>query len=568
MRVRPLDLRDDAFQRDRLVGVVLRRERMMRGDSARRRDEHSERGQGTKTHSHSATLRALEDSMSIARALAVVGVAVGVAACSSAPTSRQLGQDAIAAMGGAERVQGVNTLTMKGGVGTRYRHGQSVKVGDAEPAAMLKNVIETVDRVNNRAALDYELQIGPFGQHRREILTTFNGKPVGLEDVAGRPLAVMSPSGLFSWGTQNHPEFLLKRNVIAIALAAATGTTEEPPQDKPFEDRTLKAVAAKLPSGESITVYFDPESKLIAGFDALDTESMLGDASSRYVFADYKDVGGVKLPHKITIRKLGQPYSEVQYSSAAVNDAGADATFAVPASANEEAMKAITAGEYSPITITKIAGGVYFARAYSHNSMVVEFPSYLAVVEAAYTDAQSATLARALNDQFPRKPIRYAVVTHYHYDHSGGVRGLAAVGATILAAKAHEAMMRPVMETPHTNPPDALELAKKAGTAGTIEFFEGTKVISDGGQSLELHAVTGIPHVEPKVLAFVPRGGVLFQSDLFFPGTGAPAGPDAVALLQAVKALKLKVTTNAGGHGGVGPFAELEKAVAAAQKSS
>ena len=129
-------------------------------------------------------------------------------------------------------------------------------------------------------------------------------------------------------------------------------------------------------------------------------------------------------------------------------------------------------------------------------------------------------------------------------------------------------MVRPIMDTPHTNPEDALEAAKKTGKAGSLELFDGKKVLSDGGQTLELYAVGGIPHVEPKVLAFVPKGGVLFQSDLFFPGTGAPAGPDAVALLQAVKTLKLKVTTNAGGHGGVGPFAELEKAVAAAQKAS
>ena len=122
------------------------------------------------------------------------------------------------------------------------------------------------------------------------------------------------------------------------------------------------------------------------------------------------------------------------------------AVFAIPDAANAEVDKAIAAGDYSPVTIARITDGVYLARAYSHNSLVVEFPTYLAVVEAAYTDAQSATLARVLAEQFPSKPIRYAVVTHYHYDHTGGVRGLAAVGATILAAKEHEPMMRPIMD--------------------------------------------------------------------------------------------------------------------------
>jgi hypothetical protein len=117
------------------------------------------------------------------------------------------------------------------------------------------------------------------------------------------------------------------------------------------------------------------------------------------------------------------------------------------------------------------------------------------------------------------------------------------------------------VETPHTNPPDQLETRRKAGQqVGAVEVFEGKKVIADGGQTLELHAVTDIPHVNPKVLAYVPTSRVLFQSDLFFPGTGGAPSPDAVALLQSVKKLNLRVDTNVGGHGGVGPFAELVKA--------
>jgi glyoxylase-like metal-dependent hydrolase (beta-lactamase superfamily II) len=491
---------------------------------------------------------------------------VGMLSCSARPTTQSLAKEAAAAMGGLDRLRGVQTLVMKGGTGTRWRLGQMAHATDTEMPGALANVVETIGFTNSRAALDYEITMGDFAQHRQEVLTRKNGKAVGLENVAGRPLAVVSPSGLFSWGTQNSPEFLLKRNVIAIVMAAADTGSSEMPQTREFAGTPHAFGTTHVPSGETLGLYFNLESRLLDGFETLDTESMLGDQPSVYTLEDYRDVAGVKLPHKITIVKGGMLYAHVQFASAAVNEASAASVFAIPETAEAEVDKAIAAGDYSPVTIEKVAPGVFFARAYSHNSLVVEFPSYLAVVEAAYTDAQSATLVRVLADRFPGKPIRYAAVTHFHYDHTGGVRGLAAAGATIVAAREHEPMVRPIVETPHTNPPDALELARKSGAAGGLELFDGMKVIREGSQSLQLHAVMGVPHVEPKVIAFVPNGGVLFQSDLFFPGTGAPAGPDAAALLRAVKALGLKVTTNAGGHGGVGPFAELEQAVARAAR--
>ena len=98
---------------------------------------------------------------------------------------------------------------------------------------------------------------------------------------------------------------------------------------------------------------------------------------------------------------------------------------------------------------------------------------------------------------------------------------------------------------------------------GAVDVYETKKVVADGKQSLELYAFTGSPHAEPMVMAYVPGSKVLFQSDLWFPATGGSGNPAAKQLYDSIKARKLDVKTNVGGHGGVAPFSELENAVKA-----
>ena len=164
--------------------------------------------------------------------------------------------------------------------------------------------------------------------------------------------------------------------------------------------------------------------------------------------------------------------------------------------------------------------------------------------------------------QFPGKPVRYAAVSHPHFDHLGGVRGAAATGATILAASGHERPIRALLEAPHTNPADALDTNRSTGgKVGTLSLYDEKYVLREGEQTLELHVLTGSPHGDPMVVAFVPKAGVLFQSDLYFPATGAPRTPEAAHLLQSLRKLGITPTVHAGGHGGVAPFDELVKAI-------
>jgi glyoxylase-like metal-dependent hydrolase (beta-lactamase superfamily II) len=497
------------------------------------------------------------------RTLMVAVVTTALVGCTKAPTTRQLVADAVTTMGGTEALRGIQHLQMKGGQGTRFRHGQTPTIGAPEPPLVLTTVIETADLATGRAALDYSLALPGFTQHRQEVLTKKGAGLVGLENVEGRPLAVMSPSGLFSWGTQNSPDMLLRRNVVSVLLAAAESAAEEAPQNRDLDGVMLKFGRATLASGEGVGLYFDPATRLLTAYEITDTDTMLGDVPARYLLADYKDVGGVTLPHTITITKGGQPYSEVRFTSASINDPSALSVFAIPDAAQVEVDAAIAVGDYSPVTLVKVADGVMLARAYSHNSLVVEFPTSLAVVEAPYTEAQSKTLVRLLAAQFPGKPIRYVAVTHHHYDHTGGVRGLAAEGATVLVDQGHDPPLRALLSAPHTNPPDGLENRRRSGQpVGSLESFNGMKTITEGPQSLQLHAILENPHVTPMVIAYVPSSRVVFQSDIWFPGLGVPGSPDSAHLLKSIQSLGLRVDTHVGGHGGIGSHDELVKAVA------
>jgi hypothetical protein len=130
-------------------------------------------------------------------------------------------QEAVTAMGGAEKLRSIQTLSMKDGTGTRTRLGQTVRTSDAEMPAQLTKVAEIVDLANARASLDYELGLGPFMMHRHEILTRLGegaaGKPVGIEIVDMRPT-----SNRWSWRSSPSRGHYFKAICSSRALVPTT----------------------------------------------------------------------------------------------------------------------------------------------------------------------------------------------------------------------------------------------------------------------------------------------------------------------------------------------------------
>jgi glyoxylase-like metal-dependent hydrolase (beta-lactamase superfamily II) len=477
----------------------------------------------------------------------------------AAVTASELAAQMLDTMGGRAALESVQTLVQKGG-GRRYHLGQIPATGAEDPPARLTALTETIDLANQRAAFDNVVEIGAeFSQHRTEAYTTYMGQHLGWGTTEGRPFEVTSVNGIFSWATHNTPEMLLRRNAVTIALVALDASAAVEELD--LDDTTYWYLTTQL-RGEDVGLYIDKDSKQLKAYSVLDTETMRGDTNATYVLGDWRPVGNVVLPHALEIRKDDGPYASLQYDSITVNDASALAIFEIPDDVTDQADAVIAANGESWVALqwNPVAEHVTHVVAFSHHSMVVEFPTFVVVVEGPYTEAQSLTLARLIHEKIG-KPIRYVVPTHPHYDHTGGIRALASVGANVLVAGGHEAELRMLVEAPHTNPPDALARNIAAGAeVGRIEVFSGMTEVTEGDMTLQLFETAGIPHVAPKTLAFVPGSGVLFQSDLFF---GVP-GPDATALYEAIQRYGLSVQQIVGGHGGVLAYSSLEAAMAPA----
>jgi len=487
-----------------------------------------------------------------------------LAGCGGTLSTQTAIQESIAAMGGAEKLKTIGMIVLKGS-GTQTFLGQGVKAGDPGPPATV-SLVEVYDYANGRAAIEYDLATspsspyGPFKSHRREVLTKYGEgtatRPVGyIMTGINRPAFVLSPGALYGYAFHASPEIGMHRTYLNIVLDIySTVDAGQMTEDREFGGKTVKFGTAKTKQGEPLDLYFDPETKLLAGYEITETHPIMGDIRSTYTFEDFKPVDDVPFPHRVKLHGEVGNSADIQYTSVTLGDASAEQMLTLPESAASEATK-VMSGDYVPMELVLVAPGVFHAKGYNNNSMVVEFPRWLVVVETPQREMHSKVLHQLLRKQFPGKPVQYVAYTHPHHDHIGGVRGFAALGATVLVEKNHEAEMKRIIDARHTYPPDELERNRSSQqNVGGIEVYEGKKVISDGARTLELHAIPN-QSVAIMIFAYLPSERVLFQSDV----SPQLRPSDAKFFFDAITKLNLRPDRIVGGHGGITSFADFTK---------
>jgi glyoxylase-like metal-dependent hydrolase (beta-lactamase superfamily II) len=227
----------------------------------------------------------------------------------------------------------------------------------------------------------------------------------------------------------------------------------------------------------------------------------------------------------------------------------------------------------------KVADGVWFERHHvvpTHGSNVswIEFADFVVVVDTSFPLGAERALA-SIKKTVRGKPIRYAIVTHHHDDHSFGAGAFAREGAIIVS---HESARARLVDRGLAS--YAAKAAKDPAyarvplAAPTLSFHDRL-VIDDGkGRRAELYWF-GAAHTSGDIFTFLPKEKIVFTGDACVNGDHNYVGDGDtrswIEVLAKVQALAPQIVVP--GHGALGRgdlletqkqyFVELRRQVAA-----
>jgi glyoxylase-like metal-dependent hydrolase (beta-lactamase superfamily II) len=312
------------------------------------------------------------------------------------------------------------------------------------------------------------------------------------------------------------------------------------------------ATASERNGGAEISFVLDGKYKMTGTINAQNqiervrtwvAQSIVGDMPIEMEYSGYKHFGSVLFPSHIVQKQDGLPSFDLTVTSVNTNPA---ADIRMPDHIRS-AQKPLTT-----VNSEKVADGVYFLSGGTHHSLTIEMKDYIVLVDTPNGEDRASAVIAKTKELIPRKPIRYVVAMHHHWDHLGGIRTAIDEGATIVSHETNRKLLERAAIAPHTINPDRLSNSRRPLN---LELVGSERELSDGNRTIKLYTMTGFDHTGDMLLVYLPKERILAEADAYTPpdppGTPLipPKVPYARALYDNIRRLHIDVQVIVPFHG-------------------
>ena len=412
-------------------------------------------------------------------ALAVVLMLATAVGYGQTAPERQVISDAVDALGGAAVIQKVGVITMEGvGIANSIGQARTPKGDDlenpAEPTAIwtVTEFKRTIDVATGRAR-----------QQWKRFPAFASPQPDGTQNVGldGSIAFTIDANGQAS--RQNDAAAQARRFETILGHPVGVLHAALNPSAKLSNLRrqgNLDLVDIAVPTGERLTLAIDrtshfPQWATMAGY-----HTYLGDVVNKAEWHNYLNVGPIMLPMRVVTR-VGN-WLESDYMVKNTVGGSADQLAAPPNVRNAPAPGGAAAAQ--PVGVEQIASGIWFLTGASHNSVLVEFADHTELVEIPTSEARTQAVIAKAKELVPNKPLTKALVTHHHYDHSGGLRAGIHAGLTVVTHEANKLWFEAIARRKHTVQQDALAREPKAAKIEPVT--DAGKTVKDATRTMQI----------------------------------------------------------------------------------
>lgn len=238
-------------------------------------------------------------------------------------------------------------------------------------------------------------------------------------------------------------------------------------------------------------------------------QTNLGEVNFKTTFTGYMPFSGIQLPmgytSKIDFRDI--IYFRMFVDGYKINEKTDDLT------PPKDIMQAVVSDMQPvvPLSVEKEDEGVWRIGGIG-GTTVIEFADHLCVFELYWSGQQAKAVIDKANTLVPNKKVRSLIISHHHFDHTGGFRAAVAAGLKIYANRENEGILREMAQrkTPHFKDVLANDAPRNFEFIAVDEHLR----LQDSMTTVDIYRVISNNHMADAVFAYIPEKELFMDSDI------------------------------------------------------